>query len=333
MCREATASPSQGLHHPDPRQQHRPRQFELRLSVLNEFAQAFGTGSHTAGYDLDSIVLSLGAAPTGTGTLTVTVREDASGDPSGTALHTLTTPDPIAADALNTFTAPAGATLDADSTYWVVASYSADSGGPNWWRTLLSNGIDSGGAAGWTIDSPLKKDSRTAPDGWEVGSSTRALKLQVKGTAKGGTITTDTPVTIEAEYVSIGAGLEDLLFTLTREGETTEALDVKVTITQAQPWLSNLEYTVTFPANSATAELTIAASNFSFTPSTTGNLTATVSGDGIDGGSDTVAVISTSEPPITISYDMSAYTFAENATDAAVYLVATLDAAYPREVA
>ena len=55
-----------------------------------------------------------------------------------------------------------------------------------------------------------------------------------------------------------------------------------------------------------------------------------MSGDGIDGGSDTVAVISTSEPPITISYDMSAYTFAENATDAAVYLVATLDAAYPR---
>ena len=88
---------------------------------------------------------------------------------------------------------------------------------------------------------------------------------------------------------------------------------------------------MTFPANSATAELTITASNFSFTPSTTGNLTATVSGDGIDGGSDTVAVISTSEPPITISYDMSDYTFAENATDAAVYLVATLDAAYPRE--
>ena len=33
---------------------------------------------------------------------------------------------------------------------------------------------------------------------------------------------------------------------------------------------------------------------------------------------------------ITISYDMSDYTFAENSTDAAVYLVATLDAAYPR---
>ena len=303
-----------------------------RLESL-ELAQAFGTGSNTAGYDLASIVLSLGSAPTGTGTLTVTVREDASGDPSGTALHTLTTPDPIAEDALNTFTAPAGATLDADSTYWVVASYSADSGGLNWWRTLLSNGIDSGGATGWTIDSPFKVDSRALPDGWEVGSSTHALKLQVKGTAKGGPITTDTPVTIEAEHESIGAGLEDLIFTLTREGETTDALSAKVTIFQDETWLgdSDLEHDVTFLAGSATATLTIAASNFSFTPSTAGDLTATVSGDDIDGGSDTVEIISTSEPPITISYDMPAYTFAENSTDTAVYLVATLDAAYPRE--
>ena len=817
---------------------------------VSDHAQAFGTGSNTAGYDLASIVLSLGNAPTGTGTLTVTVREDASGDPSGTALYTLTTPDPIVGNDLNTFPAPAGATLDANTTYWVVASYSAGTGTPNWWRVNLSDGIDSGGAAGWTIDSPYKQDSRTAPDGWTVGSSSRGMKLQVKGTAKGGTIlssdatltdlalsgvtldptfvsttetytatvgnsvtettvtatrthsgatvafkdgddnaltnpvtldvgdnvikavvtaedltamktymvtvtreaatttvpgaptgltatasgtttidltwdapssdggsaitgyrievssdggsswtdreadtgttnttyahtglsagttrhyrvsainsvgtgaasgtanattetavvtptetevaadwdlkpsglsggdkfrllfitstsrnavptaiadyntfvqnraaaghteiqthssgfravgstedvdardntsttytssdkgvpiywldgnkvvddyedfydgdwdeettlknesgttftatsstrvwtgsdhdgteyfsvhgfssplgnnparvgapnssltaagpltatgtnvanlantetrrmyglssvfvvedgptlstdatlsaltvndgttdhtidlattpytlnvanavttvtltatpthtgasvsavtlggtaiadtdftdgitvpsliegdnvidvtvmaedgstesymvtvtraaTTDTPVTIEAEYESIGAGLEDLLFTLTREGETTEALDVKVTIDQAQSWLSNIEYTVTFSANSATAELTITKSNFSFTPSTAGNLTATVSGDDIDGGSDTVQIISTSEPPFTASYDMPAYTFAEDATDKAIYLVVTLDAAYPRAVA
>ena len=118
--------------------------------------------------------------------------------------------------------------------------------------------------------------------------------------------TTDTLVTIEAEHESIGAGLEDLLFTLTRAGDTTDALDVKVTITQAQTWLGNLGvHDVTFSANSATAELTITASNFSFTPSTTGNLTATVTGDDIDGGSDTVQIISTSGPPITISYEES----------------------------
>ena len=163
-----------------------------------DFAQAFGTGSNTAGYDLDSIVLSLGLAATGTGTLTVTVREDASGDPSGTPLYTLTTPDPIAEDDLNAFAAPAGATLDANTTYWVVASYSA-ADGPNWWRVLLSNGIDAGGASGWTIDSPYKADSRTNPDGWEVQSASRGMKLQVKGTVKGVTTTVpDAPTSLTA---------------------------------------------------------------------------------------------------------------------------------------
>ena len=87
---------------------------------------------------------------------------------------------------------------------------------------------------------------------------------------------------------------------------------------------------MTFLAGSATAELTITASKFSFTPSTTGDLSAVVSGDGIDGGSDTVEIISTSEPPITISYDMSSYAFEEDADDEAIYAVATLHTAYPR---
>ena len=135
-------------------------------------------------------------------------------------------------------------------------------------------------------------------------------------------------VTIEAEHDSIGAGLEDLNFTLTRTGDTTDALVATVTITQEQSWLgdSDLSHTVTFLAGDANKDLTIAASKFSFTPSTTGDLTATVSG-----GSDTVQIISTSEPPITVGFDKSEYTFEEDDTDpAAVYAVATLDAAYPR---
>ena len=162
-----------------------------RIVGTNDFAAAFGTGSNTAGYDLDSIVLSLGNAPTGTGTLTLTVREDASGDPSGTVLYTLTNPGTIQGNSLNTFAAPADATLDADSTYWVVMSYSANSGGPNWWRMNLSHGIDSGGAAGWTMDTAYKVDSRTSPDGWSEQSSSRTMKLQVKGTVIGGTLSTD----------------------------------------------------------------------------------------------------------------------------------------------
>ena len=143
---------------------------------------------------------------------------------------------------------------------------------------------------------------------------------------------TITPVTIEAEHEEIGGGLEDLKFTLTREGDTTDALVATVTITQEQSWLGNsdLEHEVAFLPRYATAELTIAASKFSFTPSTTGDLTARVSGAGIFGGEDTVEVVSTAEPPIRVGFDMSAYTFAEDATDEAVYVVAKLHPDYPR---
>ena len=100
--------------------------------------------------------------------MTVTVREDASGDPSGTALYTLTNPDPIVADDLNIFTAPAGATLDANTTYWVVASYSSDSGGPNWWRVDLSDGIDSGGASRMDHRQPIQVKPETTRAGGQV---------------------------------------------------------------------------------------------------------------------------------------------------------------------
>ena len=148
--------------------------------------------------------------------------------------------------------------------------------------------------------------------------------------------TTTVPVTIGAQYDSIGAGLEDLKFTLTRTGDTTEPLVAMVTITQQQSWLGNLDlsHTVTFEDGSATAELTIGADRFSFTPSTTGNLTATVSvTTGISvGGSDTVQIVSTSEPPITVSLEEAEYTVAEvgPAEDVAIYVVAKLHPDYPR---
>ena len=143
---------------------------------------------------------------------------------------------------------------------------------------------------------------------------------------------TPIPVTIEAQYESIGGGLEDLVFELAREGETTDELDVTVTIVQDESWLgdSDLSHDVTFLADEATAELTIVALEFSLAPSTTGDLTATVVGDGISGSSESVEIISISEPPFTISYDMAEYTFAENDATKPIYAVATLNVAYPR---
>ena len=57
-------------------------------------------------------------------------------------------------------------------------------------------------------------------------------------------------VTIEAEYDPIGGGLEDLVFTLTRQGTTADELAATVTIAQDEAWLdaSDLTHTVTFAA-------------------------------------------------------------------------------------
>ena len=72
--------------------------------------------------------------------------------------------------------------------------------------------------SGWSIGDRLSfRDS----DAGAWASNSFSLLITIKGA---------TPVTIEAEHDSIGGGLEDLVFTLTREGATTDALDAKVTI-------------------------------------------------------------------------------------------------------
>ena len=280
-------------------------------------AQGFTTGDDADGYTLFSVQVRFGLGSVAVDAVRVSIYgADESGNPSS-SLYELTNPSSIVASGLNTFTAPTRPTLEKETEYFIVVDATT---GSFFVSSTLSDAEDDGAASGWSINDDRHRFSSGS---WSL--FTTALPIAVMGT-----IGAPTPVTIEAQHDSIGGGLEDLLFTLTREGETTDELDVTVTITQEQSWLSNLDFTVTFTAGSATATLPIGASDFSFTPSTTGDLTARVSGDGIDGGSETVKIISTSGPPITISYEESAYTFAEEATDEAVYALATLDAAYPR---
>ena len=177
----------------------------------------------------------------------------------------------------------------------------------------------------------------------DVGST---IKVRVSFTDGGNTgegplesdATAVVPVTvaIAANHDRIGAGIEDLVFTLTRHGPTADALEVAVDIVQAKSWLnnSNLSHTVTFGADEDTALLEFTSYNVSLTPEAAGNLTATVSGTGFAGGAKTVEMVSVAHPPITVSFDKDAYTFAEDADeeDVNIYVVATLDPAYPRVV-
>ena len=139
------------------------------------------------------------------------------------------------------------------------------------------------------------------------------------------------PVAVDFQYKRIGGGLEALVFMLEREGLTTESLEVTVTLTQDEDWLADtdLEHTVTFAVGESTKTLIIPSDDFSLEPDSSGDLTATVTGTGVSGGSDTVEVVSTPGPALTIRYERE-YTVEENDADAAVYVFATLDPAYPR---
>ena len=199
--------------------------------------------------------------------------------------------------------------------------------------------VRAGNSVGWSEWSEYAWQMTTHNMDWEGIPATGAPTIS--GTAQvGETLTTVTvtrslhTVTIAAEYPNVGAGIEDLVFILTRTSDVMHELDVTVRIQQDQPWLadSDLSHTVTFMAGSATATLTLDATSISLMPDATGNLTATAEGTNITGDSDTVEMISIATPPITVSYDNSRYTFAENAAlpQMKIYALATLDPIYPR---
>ncbi len=140
-------------------------------------------------------------------------------------------------------------------------------------------------------------------------------------------------VAIAANHAEIGAGLEDLVFTLTRpEEEATDALEVTVALTQDETWLAqaDLSHEVTFRAGNDTATLTIAASDFSLDPTSSGELAATVSVDGREGDSATVEVISVEGPPVRARLGEREHEFSESQGDASVDIVLEVAPGLPR---
>ena len=145
------------------------------------YAQPFNTGDHGGGYHLAGVVLDFGAAlSAAAGTITVTVREDSSGNPSGNVLYTLI--NPAFSVGSNEFLAPLNAELNEDRTYWVVASHAGSFlDGPKWLRTPISDGLDAGSVVGWTIDATYKGATRSNPSLWLEGVPNDALQIAVKG--------------------------------------------------------------------------------------------------------------------------------------------------------
>ncbi len=154
-------------------------------------AQAFTVGDDDGDYTLTSIELPFKdreISSENIGKLNVSVwsvdTETSDDDPlvgmePVASLYTLTNPSSIAANTTATFTAPAGSKLDAGTTYLVMVDYDhgAQFGGARW-RTMDSNGQDSGRAPGWTIADKSLTRNRSMTD-WST--SGRAAAIRVNG--------------------------------------------------------------------------------------------------------------------------------------------------------
>ncbi len=143
-------------------------------------------------------------------------------------------------------------------------------------------------------------------------------------------------ITIAANTTQYTAGLGPLTYTLTREGDTADSLDVTVNFTQEQPWLSDTALTATFAAGDAESIIVIVASGFSSSVTQSGELTATVAavtGYDTSGAIVHTRVISQEGPAVTVQIEHSEYTFDEDAGTVDITLVARAHSSVPRVAA
>ena len=112
-------------------------------------AQGFTTGSNPNGYDLESVVLSLGLAPASIPSAAlVTLHADDAGMP-GDVVARFANPEPLTVGS-NRFRAPFGTWIEPDSTYYLVVNLEADAG------TVFGLGASAGTGrsanSDWAID-------------------------------------------------------------------------------------------------------------------------------------------------------------------------------------
>ena len=145
-------------------------------------AQLFTTGTHAAGYTLNSIEI-VSSDSHGDG-FDLSIWAGDSQSPPGypeVLFTTLTAPSSFAAGTL-TFTAPANTTLGANTKYNVVVQLRSTESVD--FAVTAADAEDSGAAAGWSIHNNYFFGSGTS---WNSTGSANAYQIAVKGSLKTGT--------------------------------------------------------------------------------------------------------------------------------------------------
>ena len=150
-----------------------------------DFAQAFTTGSNSAGYSLRSIGVEFATIQSGfsSSSLTASIHADSGGSP-GNSLGTLTNPAsfPVSSsDQTLTFTSSAGIDLAANTTYFLVIDLSSAESA-SLMRLTGSDSEDGGGQAGWSIGDGFSRRAWNTTGAWSTFAS--SMKLSLGGVSK-----------------------------------------------------------------------------------------------------------------------------------------------------
>ena len=163
-------------------------QTDFEFTFANDFAQAFTTGSNSAGYTLTRVDVFMKAGTANPTYTAVGIHADASGVP-GDSEGALTTPGnpPAAKGAVQLAASGAGIALDANTTYWLVMDLNTGSNAKLF--TTASDDQDPGAAAGWSIANDLRNRALTLTTWVGAGTQSQSVKLAVHATAKTATTT------------------------------------------------------------------------------------------------------------------------------------------------
>ena len=217
-------------------------------------AQAFTTGSKSAGYTLTSVEIAMETNRNTAALFTVSIHSNSSGAP-GASLGTLSNPASLSTDGVHAFTTR-GIALAASTTYFVVID--RVSGDIN--NTILSinntasNAEDPGKASGWSIgDGSLYRD-------WDSSGSWTSFndskKIRVKGYNPGAS---NASISIADASAAETAG--HLLFevTLSRALQNTVKVDFETisggTATEGEDYHARRTYTHVILAGDRTAQM------------------------------------------------------------------------------
>ena len=145
----------------------------LRLWLFRDgdfVAQAFTTGPNPAGYALESADVNIDEAPNSSGNVTVTIREDSSGNPGSTIVATLTNPSNVTTKGTRRFSAPKEIVLLANTTYWLHVQRNSGS-----FSTTTTRSRNERGAPGWSIADTTRDADSTSRFSTRIAINGRAV--------------------------------------------------------------------------------------------------------------------------------------------------------------